>query len=246
MTVDKASWLIVIVIAALGAFACKPEGSVDPSIVEAEQAGAWATYEALEARIAAGAEGQGEGASEADRVTALEQVRAAADDDSAAYAYARAAVAGRVAELRGLRALDILEEMQTWSKRSIERDPAFMDMAAQRMLGTLYVLASKHLDEGDSEEGLELLESVVDAHPDAAINHLRLAEGYISLGDPDPAFDELCAAQAGRASLAAEERVLLDRLIADVGGGDALGCAPPPDEGSDSEAAQAEGAEAQE
>ena len=201
---------------------CKPEGTVDPELaaipVDAE-AGAWQVYEALEQRIAAGT------ASEADREAALEKVRAAADDDTAAYAYARAAVAGRVAENRGLKALKILEEMRTWCRRSIERDPEFEGMAATRMLGTLLALAGQHLDGGDSEEGLELLESVVAAHPEPAVNHLRLAEAFVALGDPESGFESLCAAEAGRASLDRAEQRLLDDLVAEVGGVDALGCA---------------------
>lgn len=197
---------------------CKPSGTVDPTITEAKAEGAWAIHEALEARIAAGK------VSEADRAAALETVRAAADDGTAAHAYARAAVAGRVAEERGLKALKILEEMRTWALKSIERDPEFEGLAAKRLLGTLYVLAANHLEDGDSEEGLELLEEVVDAHPDVALNHLRLAEGYIALGDPDPAFESLCVAQAGRDTLRAEEAALLDSLIAELGGAEALGC----------------------
>jgi hypothetical protein len=198
--------------------ACKPSGTVDPSIAQADQADPVASHELLEQRIAAGTD------SEADRVATLERVRAAPDDQSAAYAYVRAAVAGRVAEGRGLKALKLLEEMRTWALTSIERDPRYRDMAATRMLGTLYVLAGQHLADGDSEQGLELLEDVVDAFPDAPTNHLRLAEGYIALGDPDPAHPSLCLAQGARAQLSAEEQRLLDALIKDIGGAELLVC----------------------
>ncbi|MFO7564467.1 MAG: hypothetical protein R6X02_17605 [Enhygromyxa sp.] len=203
--------------------ACKPKGTIDPSIAsiaveDPEAGGAWAVHEALEERIRSGT------ASEADRVAALEKIRAAPDDQSAAYAYARASVAGRVAEGRGLRALKVLEEMRTWARRSIERDPEFEDMAATRMLGTLLALAGQHLDGGDSEEGLELLEAVVEAHPDKPINRLRLAEAYVALGDPEPGFEHLCAALAGRAQLVSEEQRLLDGLISEVGGAEVLAC----------------------
>ncbi|PRP91550.1 hypothetical protein ENSA5_54260 [Enhygromyxa salina] len=198
--------------------ACKPRGSVDPSIAEADQDDAWAVYEALETRIAGGQD------SEAERAAALERVRAVADDQTAAYAYARAAVAGRVAEGRGLKALKLLREMQRWALESIERDPSFREMAATRMLGTLYVLAGQHLEQGDSEDGLELLEDVVDAHPEAPVNHLRLAEGYIALGDIDPALASLCVAQRGRGQLSGQEQRLLDGLIDDIGGADLLSC----------------------
>jgi hypothetical protein len=200
--------------------ACKPKGTVDPSI-SAAQADAWAVHEALEQRIAAG------GGNEAERASALEKARAAPDDGSAAYAYARAAVAGRMAEERGLQALDLLDEIRDWSSKSIERDASFQGMAATRMLGTLHVLAGRHFKGGDSELGLELLEQVLAEqadHGDAAINHLRVAEAYVALGDPEPAFERLCVSLANRAQLSAEEQRLLDALVADVGGAEVLGC----------------------
>ncbi len=201
----------------LGA-ACKPKGTVDPSISEIPvdgsseaQAGAWAVHEALERRIAEGT------ASEADRAAALDKVRAAADDGSADYAYARASVAGRVAEGRGLKALKILEEMRTWSRRSIERDPEFEDMAATRMLGTLLALAGQHLDGGDSEEGLELLESVVAAHPDDPRNHLRLAEAFVALGDPEAGFENLVLSWArGPLSTTFQTSYQSEQAVADI------------------------------
>jgi hypothetical protein len=211
--VTLAAALAVVVI--IGA--CKPEGTVDPSI-SAAQADAWAVHEALELRVAAG------GANEAERVSALEKARAAPDDGSAAYAYARAAVAGRMAEERGLQALDLLDEIRDWSSKSIERDATFQDMAATRMLGTLHVLAGRHFKGGDSELGLELLEQVLAEQADAAINHLRVAEAYVALGDPEPAFERLCVGLANRAQLSAEEQRLLDALVADVGGTEVLGC----------------------
>lgn len=206
---------------ALSSLACKPKGTVDPSIAAISsdaEASAWAVHEALEERVRAGT------ASEADRHAALDKVRATPDDQTAAYAYARASVAGRVAEGRGLEALKILEEMRTWARRSIERDPSFQDMAATRMLGTLLALAGQHLDGGDSEEGLELLESVVAAHPENPVNHVRLAEAYVALGDPEAGFESLCVALAAREKLGAAEPELLDKLddlIEEVG----LACA---------------------
>jgi hypothetical protein len=211
----------IVLVLGLASVACKPSGTVDPSIDEVDPADPVALYDLLEQRIAAGDD------SEADRVATLERIRAAPDDQTAAHAYVRAAVAGRVAEGRGLKALKLLEEMRTWALTSIERDPTYRDMAATRMLGTLYVLAGQHLAEGDSEAGLELLEDVVDAYPDGAANHLRLAEGYIALGDPEPAHPSLCMAQAARAQLSGEEQRLLDDLLAEVGGADSLVCEAP-------------------
>jgi len=208
--------LVAVSVMLSGASGCRPQGTVDPTILEAEREGAWSIYEALELRVASGS------VSDADRLAALEKLRVAEDDHTAAYAYARAAVAGRVAELRGLKALKILEEMRTWSLESIARDPGFEDMAAQRMLGTLYVLAGDHLDAGDSEDGLELLEAVVDSFPDRADNQLRLAEAYIALGDPDPGIEPLCLAALGRAALSGEEQILLASLLEELGGQDSL------------------------
>ncbi len=212
--------LVCVVVSA--SLACKPKGTVDASIVEAEQAGPWAVHEALERRIAEGS------VSEADRVAALERVRQAPDDGSAAYAYARASVAGRAAERRGLEALDLIEEVREWALKSIERDPEFERRAATRMLGTLYVLAGRHLSKGDSEEGLELLEGLVEAIPEDARNHLRLAEGYVFLGDPESGYAPLCEALAGKDELTGEEQKLLARLLDEVGGEDVLGCAEAP------------------
>jgi tetratricopeptide (TPR) repeat protein len=215
-------FLALSLVLLLGGTACKPKGTVDPSISNLPddgQTSAWQVYELLEGRIEAGS------ASEADREAALDKVRATLDDDTAAYAYARAAVAGRVAENRGLKALKLLEEMRTWTRRSIERDPSFADMAATRMLGTLLALAGQHLDGGDSEDGLELLESVVEAHPELALNHLRLAEALVALGDGEAGIGSLCVAMAGRASLKREEQRLLDDLVRELGGVEALGCA---------------------
>lgn len=204
--------------------ACTPKATVSPSIAAIPAENAWAVHETVEKRIAAGT------ASEADRTAALDKVRAASDDQTAAYAYARASVAGRVAEGRGLKGLKLLEEMRTWAQRSIERDPEFQGMAATRLLGTLLALAGQHLDGGDSEAGLELLESVVEAHPDNPVNQLRLAEAYVALGDPDPAMALLCVATAGRAQLEAEEQKLLDGLVAELGGADLLACAAAEEE----------------
>ena len=222
---DRVTGLGAAVVALLALVGCRPTSSVDPEQgpggVDAQhELGAWELHLDLESRIDAGK------VSERERMAVLERVRTIPDDGSAAYAYARASIAGRVAEGRGLKALKILEEMQKWALISIERDPQLEDMAAKRMLGTLYVLAGRHLDEGDSEEGLELLEEVLDAHGDAPINHLRLAEAYIALGDPDPAFELLCTARAGQDQLRARERELLRQLIEDLGGVEDLGCAP--------------------
>jgi len=214
----RAQSLILVVAFALGGCSSSPPPSETAQPSEAAPVDAWAVHERLEAQIA------GPGAREAERKAALETIRTAPDDGSARYAYARASVAGRLAETRGLKALKLLDEMKHWAEQSIERDPSYDEMAATRMLGTLHALAGQHFEGGDSELGLELLESVVAAHGDVARNHLRLAEGYIALGDPESAFDSLCAAVAGREQLDAEEQALLDGLLEDIGGAELLPC----------------------
>jgi hypothetical protein len=177
-------------------------------------------YESLEASIASGDD------SRKIRDHALEEIRGAADDGTAAYAFSRAAIAGRVAEKRGLQAGELVSEAESWAIKAREREPDFREGAATRLLGTLYVMAPPRLVEhGDSETGLEILEAEVEAHPERLIGRVRLAEAYIALGDPEPAFPHLCAAVLGREGLSAEERKLLDKLVEDAGGEGALGCA---------------------
>jgi hypothetical protein len=93
------------------------------------------------------------------------------------------------------------------------------------LLGTLYVIApAVVLEHGDSEQGIELLEGLVAAHPDVMENHLRLAEGYIALGDPAPARPHLCLCLAGKEKLRRDEQSLLTHLFADAG---SPSCPPP-------------------
>src|SRR5438876_256653 len=75
------------------------------------------------------------------------------------YAYARAQITGRLAQVRGLTAVFLIHEMETWGRISMKLDPKWHDGAARRLLGTLYVLAPANLlQHGNSEEGLDLLE----------------------------------------------------------------------------------------
>lgn len=176
-------------------------------------------YESLEQAIAAGSD------TEDQRQQALEQVRAIPDDDSAAYAFVRAAITGRVAELRGVKAGKLVTEAERWAKTSIDRDPAYRDRAASRMIGSLWVMAPPRLlEHGDSEEGLTLLESLVVENPDVPENALRVAEAYVFLGDPDPAVPFLCHVRAKRDALRADDRALYDRLVEEVVDGQELMC----------------------
>ena len=159
-----------------------------------------------------------------DREAAYQAVKRWHDKD-ASYAYARANLAGRLAEARGMSALYLVGELEKWARVSLALDPRFRNGAARRMLGTVYVLAPASLiKHGDSEEGLELLEKQVSRYPQDPQNHLRLAEGYISLGDPEGAFELLCHCQAESDKLRPSERRLLTALVRSAGGFEAIGC----------------------
>jgi len=232
-------WLGILVFATTVVLGCDRRGSsgdpVPPSARDAQRTptspsapepGAIEIYEALEAEIEAAVQaGKGKDAVDKDRRQAAHAAIAEIEDDgSATYAFARAAVAGRVAEARGLSALDKVEEAERWGLRSMERDPSFKDGAAQRLVGTLYVMAGKHTEHGDSERGLELLEALVETYPDDPVNRVRVAEGYVTLGDPEGAFDPLCVALDGRDALPPGEARLLDALVEQVGGEAVLAC----------------------
>jgi tetratricopeptide (TPR) repeat protein len=197
-----------------------PEEEVAPEVAEAtHRQDALSVYEELEALIAH------ERDSEQDRAFAYERVREMPDDQSPEYAFARAALAGRLAELRGLKAIRLVGEVERWARESVRRDPEWNDAAATRMLGTLYVKApARYLDHGDSEDGLELLEELAEARPDDPINHLRLAEAYVHLGDRDPAAEPLCKVLPVRDQLRPDEQQLLDGLVRELGGVESLAC----------------------
>jgi hypothetical protein len=163
--------------------------------------------DALEALIATHAD------TPADRRYAYERVKAA-PVASAEDALGRAIVAGRLAQISGLGAPSLVAEVERNARRSAELDPNLRHGAAQRVLGTLYVMApAALLEHGDSEAGLELLEGVVRRFPDHAPNHLRLAEGYVALGDKEPAKPHLCYCVAHRAALRIDEQKQLDELM---------------------------------
>ncbi len=212
--------LAVLAVAMGGCPKTPTSADVAPEIATAAaEADAMEIYEELEALIAEGKD------SEDDRQYALDRIKGIDDDTSAEYAFARAALLGRVAELRGVKAGKLVTEVERYARLSIERDPEFRDKAATRMLGSLYVMAPPRLVEhGDSEEGLTLLEDLTAEKPDVVVNHLRLAEAFIHLGDPDPALAHLCTASGGRDALRPDEAALLDRLVADVGGEQSLEC----------------------
>lgn len=181
-----------------------------------------ALSDALEALIADGR------ATSSDRDYAYERVRHM-DDDTAGAAFGHAAIIGRKVQDQGLRAALLIEQVEHYARRSRELDPKFREGAATRMLGTLYVIApAKLLRHGDSETGLELLEELTAAHPEIVENHLRLAEAYIALNDPEPARPHLCFAVAHETSLRPDDRQLLRALTDDAAPLDCDPTTPPP------------------
>jgi hypothetical protein len=204
-------------VAALGGacltVACATGGGRVSSTLEAvvERQDPLAVADALEALIAEGED------SRADREYAY---RAVTRDEqgTAAYAFARAIVTGRLVQQRGLLGASLVGDVEDWALRSRELDPAFRDGAATRLLGTLWVLApASLLSHGDSERGLELLQSLVRDYPGGIENHLRLAEAYVALHDPAPAEPHLCLCLADRTALRRDEQQLLDQLVAVAG-----------------------------
>jgi len=186
-------------------------GVVHDELATAARGDALATADALEALIAQGID------TPADREYAFDAVRAR-EEDTAAYAYARATVTGRLVQQRGLLGGNLVPDIERWALRSRELDLDFRNGAATRLLGTLYVIAPAALvKHGDSERGLELLEEVERRHPNDLENHLRLAEAYVSLGDAGPAEPHLCACIMGRSTMRHDDQQLLDQLLAQAG-----------------------------
>lgn len=199
-------------VACLAVACATGRGPVSPRLEAAAEGGdALAVSDALEALIAAGED------TPADREYAYQAVTRK-EEDTAAYAFARATVTGRLVQERGLLAADRVGAVENWAMRSRELDPGFRDGAATRLLGTLWVLApASLLSHGDSERGLELLGALVQQYPESAPNHLRLAEAYIALHDPEPAEPHLCFCLAHEAALAGDEQRLLRALLLETG-----------------------------
>ncbi len=164
----------------------------------------------------------------ADRELAYEKVRQS-PCAGAGQSFGRAAVTGRIVQQKALLAANLVRDVETYARRSRDLDPAFRDFASTRMLGTLYVLApAALLKHGDSETGLQLLESLVHDHPDVPENRLRLAEAYVSLGDTESARPQICRCLNVRERLRRDDQQLLNQLFAQLtAGGKSLGCEPP-------------------
>jgi len=198
----------------LGVFACataQPSQSIAPSLLAA-RGNALALYDALEELIDHGSD------TRADREFAYSRVLEAPDDGGPGTPLGRAAVTGRLVQQRGLLAAGLLTEVERNAELSRARDPEFREGAATRLLGTLYVMAPASLvSHGNSEIGIELLEGLVAEHPESLENHLRLAEGYLALGDTKPALPHLCLCLTKKEELRPSDQLLLEQLVAGAG-----------------------------
>jgi hypothetical protein len=185
------------------------------SIIEVAAKGdALALSDALEALIAEGQD------TPTDREYALKWLQEHPAENTEAYAFARAAITGRVAESRGgLGALGLVGDVAHRGEVSRKLDPSFREGAATRMLGTLYTKAPPAaLPNGaDGERGLEMLEGLLKKYPNSLENHLRLGEAYLVQGDGGSALPHLCYAQAHKAELRHDDQLLLERLFSDAG-----------------------------
>jgi hypothetical protein len=210
---------VLALTACLGTSSGSSTAGISPALVTATaKQDALAVADALEELIASGTDRA------EDRQYAYNIVRAK-PVDTAAYTYARAVVTGRLVQQRGLLGADLVGDVEHFARRSRELDPNFRTGAATRMLGTLYVIAPPALlRHGDSETGLELLEKLVQSHPDVIENHLRVGEAYIALGDPEPATSHLCRCQAEQQRMRGDDRSLLAQLMKDAGNPK---CPPP-------------------
>jgi len=204
--------LLVVACLCLSSACATRKGAVHPELRPAgDRQDALALSDALEALIAAGQD------TPADREYAYAIVRLD-EEDTASSMFARAAVTGRLVQQKGLLAAHLLPEIDRCARQSRDLDPDFRGGAATRLLGTLYVLVpTPLLKHGDSEAGLELLEGLVQTHPEVLENHLRLAEAHIALGDPAPAGPHLCRCLADQAALRPDDQKLLQQLIDDAG-----------------------------
>ncbi|NUP07265.1 MAG: hypothetical protein HOW73_14520 [Polyangiaceae bacterium] len=223
---------LIVSAAALAGAGCPSQSAARPEITEAATS-ALALSDALEKLITEGRDTQ------EDRDAAYELVQTL-PTETAGDAFGRAAIAGRLAEKKGALSVlgddsptSLVAEAEEYARKSRKLDPEFRLGAATRMLGTLYVMAPANLLQGgNSEDGIEILEHLVATHPEVIDNHLRLAEGYIALGDKDSAKKPLCIAINGRASLRKNDGALLDKLAKEVEGLDCKATEAPPSDAS--------------
>jgi hypothetical protein len=208
-------------LAALALLACLPVACgvhrPDPglaSIMAAAKTGkALAISDALEALIAEGRD------TPHHREVALEMI-SAHPEDTAAYAFARAAVAGRVLQSRGLFTGALLVgDVAHWGLVSRKLDPEFREGAATRLLGILCTQAPPALLPSgcDAEQGIAMLIELVKKHPNNVENDCRLAEAFIVQGDLPSALPELCICVRRKAELRHDEQKLPATLRSNAG-----------------------------
>jgi predicted Zn-dependent protease len=214
--------VMILAVAALGLSACASIKTLRVPLPGAPLEDPLVVSDQLEALIQ-----DGKDTREA-RESAYKRVRGN-PSDTAGAAFGRAAVTGRLVQQQGLLAANLVRDVEFYALRSRQLDPGFRDFAATRMLGTLYVLApAALLKHGDSETGLEMLETLAREHPNVPENHLRLAEAYVSLGDNRAARSHLCQCLAVRDRLRRDDQQLLAQLFGQLtAGGKSLGCEPP-------------------
>jgi hypothetical protein len=163
-------------------------------------------------------------ATSTDRAYAYEVVKKV-NANTAPTAYARASVTGRLVQDKGLRAANLIPDVEKYALVSREMDPEFRGGAATLLLGKLYVMApATLLKRGDSETGLEMLEELNTEHPDMPETRLRLAEAYVTLHDPEPAAPHLCFLLEHKSELRPDDQQVLKDLLDDAG---PLPCSPP-------------------
>jgi hypothetical protein len=196
-----------------GWFGPPPNGPMHASLIEIGSKGdALATSDALEALIADGKD------TPTDREFALKSITAR-PQGGAAYAFARAAVTGRVVQSRqGISGLGLVGDVARWAELSRKLEPEFREGAASRLLGTLYTQAPASLlpNGGGAEAGIALLEELVRKHPNTVENHLRLAEALVFNSDSESALLHLCFCVAHKPELRRDDQILLDHILHDA------------------------------
>jgi hypothetical protein len=192
-------------------------------IFEASKTGkALAISDALEALITEGQD------SPRHREYALKLI-SAHPENTADYAFARAAVTGRVLQSRGLfTGIPLVGDVAHWADVSRKLDPEFREGAATRLWAILCTQAPPALLPSgcDAETGITMLAALVKKHDNVG-NHLRLAEALIVQGDVASAVPELCYCLLHRNELRHDEQKLLDNLVRDAGNPKCPGAAKP-------------------
>lgn len=127
--------------------------------------------------------------------------------------------------MRGITAIQLVRDMERWGRAAYKLDPKWRAGAPRRLLGTMYVLVPGSLvQHGTSEDGLELLEQQAKEYPSDPVNRLRLAEGYVALGDGEAAQEHVCFTLGHDKELKKSDDALLDSLVAQLGGRAKLPC----------------------